>query len=128
MVDDPAELLTGLDQLIENVDGAQGTTMVYAVLNCATGELRYSCAGHLPPLVVDTDGVARYLLDGRNGPLGGFIKRPRETATSVISVDDWLVLYSDGLIERRGESLEAGLDRLATAAHALPEAAVGVAV
>lgn len=120
MVDDPAELLTQLDCLIENVDGAQGTTMVYAVLNCSTGELRYSCAGHLPPLVVNTEGVAHYLLEGRNGPLGGFIKRRRETATSVINVDDWLVLYSDGLIERRGESLDAGLERLAGAANALP--------
>jgi anti-sigma regulatory factor (Ser/Thr protein kinase) len=68
-------------------------------------------------LLVTVDGDATYLDDGRNVPLGGFLTRPRDTATAQVSLQDWLVLYSDGLVERRGESLDVGLDRLLRAAR-----------
>ena len=111
-IDDPAELLTRLDGIVEHIDGAMSATMLYGVLDCDTGTFRYSGAGHLPPLLVTVDGDAVYLDGGRNVPLGGFVTRPRETALAHVSVQDWLVLYSDGLVERRGESLDVGLDRL----------------
>jgi len=115
--DDPAQLLTRLDDIVEHIDGAMSATMLYGVLDCGTGIFRYSGAGHLPPLLVTVDGEAEYLEDGRNVPLGGFVTRPRETASAHVSVQDWLVLYSDGLVERRGESLDVGLDRLLRAAQ-----------
>jgi anti-sigma regulatory factor (Ser/Thr protein kinase) len=111
-IDDPAQLLTRIDDIVEHIDGAMSATMLYGVLDCDTGTFRYSGAGHLPPLLITVDGEATYLEGGRNVPLGGFVTRPRETASAYVSVQDWLVLYSDGLVERRGESLDVGLDRL----------------
>ena len=116
-IDDPADLLTRLDDIVEHIDGAMSATMLYGVLDCDTGEFRYSGAGHLPPLLVTVDGDAVYLDGGRNVPLGGYRTRPRESASARVSVQDWLLLYSDGLIERRGESLDIGLDRLLRAAQ-----------
>jgi anti-sigma regulatory factor (Ser/Thr protein kinase) len=115
--EDPAQLLTRLDDIVEQIDGAVSTTMLYGVLDCDTGEFRYSSAGHLPPLLVTVDGITEYLVGGHSVPLGGIVGRPRETATAQISVQDWIILYSDGLIERRGESLDDGFARLAEAAR-----------
>jgi anti-sigma regulatory factor (Ser/Thr protein kinase)/GAF domain-containing protein len=114
---DPAQMLTRLDDIVEQIDGALSTTMLYGVLECDTGTFHYSCAGHLPPLLVTVDGEARFLEGGRSVPLGGFVTRPRETATACVSVQDWILLYSDGLVERRGESLDDGFDRLVQAAR-----------
>jgi anti-sigma regulatory factor (Ser/Thr protein kinase) len=116
-IPEPADLLTRLDDIVEHIDGAMSATMLYGVLHCDTGEFRYSSAGHLPPLLVATDGDAAYLEGGRNVPLGGFVTRPRETASTRVSLQDWLLLYSDGLVERRGESLGVGLERLRHAAE-----------
>src|SRR5207237_406785 len=118
ITDDPAQLLTRLDDIVEHIDGAVSTTMLYGVLDCDTGEFRYSSAGHLPPLLVTVDGDAWHLDGGRNVPLGGFVTQARETATATVSVQDWIVLYSDGLIERRGESLDDGFARLVESARA----------
>jgi anti-sigma regulatory factor (Ser/Thr protein kinase) len=81
------------------------------------GELRYCCAGHPPPLVVSTDGSTRYLWDGRSGPLGSASFGARRAhALDALAPGDTLVLYTDGLVERRGEDLQDGLARLAEAA------------
>jgi serine phosphatase RsbU (regulator of sigma subunit)/anti-sigma regulatory factor (Ser/Thr protein kinase) len=118
-VRDPAALLNHVDGFIEHIEGAQCATIVYAVLDGRSGRLSYSCAGHLPPLLVSPDGSRQFLLDGRNVPLGGFVVRPRTSAQITMTPDQTLVLYSDGLIERRGESVEVGMERLATAAATL---------
>jgi serine phosphatase RsbU (regulator of sigma subunit) len=117
-IDDPAPpALARLDDIVDHIDGAMSTTMLYGVLDCDTGEFRYSSAGHLPPLVVTVDGDSHYLEGARNVPLGGTSPaRARRHPPSCRS-SDWIVLYSDGLVERRGESLDDGFDRLTSAAR-----------
>ncbi len=68
--DGPAELLRRLDAFVETMGERGMCTVAYAVVDPAGGELRYACAGHPPPLVVSSDGAARYLEDGRSTPLG----------------------------------------------------------
>ena len=111
-IDDPAEILTRLDQFAYTIEGAAGTTVFFGVLDCGRGHLRYSCAGHPPPLLVTAEGP-QLLMDARNGPLAAMVTRRRENAEIVLSADDFLIAYTDGLIERRGESLEVGFARLA---------------
>lgn len=115
LVPDPAELLTRLDSFVEQVDGAALTSLFYAVLDVEAGLLRYACAGHPPPVVGPRQGAA-YFLDGGHGTLLGVdAGTPRTGAVATLAPSDVLVLYTDGLVERRGESLSVGLERLRAA-------------
>jgi len=112
----PARVLQQLDMFVESVPDAAGATLAYAELDPEAGRLVYACAGHPPPLVVPPDGDARYLWDGRSAPLGSILGTERTEAVAQLAEGDTIVLYTDGLIERRGESLDDGLHRLAAEA------------
>jgi serine/threonine-protein kinase RsbW len=113
----PAALLERLDSFVSQLRGGAMTTMAYAELDIATGDLRYACAGHPPPLSISADGKPRFLWGGRSGPLGiDMPSRPEEHDR--LEPGATLVLYTDGLIERKGESLAVGLERLGEAARA----------
>ncbi|MEA2316999.1 MAG: hypothetical protein QOD44_1188 [Solirubrobacteraceae bacterium] len=87
------------------------TTLVYAVVEPDRERLRFVNAGHPPPLLVPVDGPAR-LLQGVTPPLG-VSDLPVHPETAVdFPAGSSLVLYTDGLIERRGEGLDMGLKRL----------------
>jgi anti-sigma regulatory factor (Ser/Thr protein kinase) len=92
--------------------------------------LNWSTAGHPPPLVVH-EGVARYLEDGRRGLLGiGGRGTPGpsdagDPARLQLSPGDLVLTYTDGLIERRGEDLDVGLERLRDAVGRLGHLPVG---
>jgi CheY-like chemotaxis protein/anti-sigma regulatory factor (Ser/Thr protein kinase) len=114
----PGDLLDRLEDFAGSVAGGDLATAVYAVLDPATGELRYAAAGHPPPLLLLPDGTTRFLEDGRSVPLCGFSVRPRPEASLIVPAGARLVLYTDGLVERRYEPLDDGLARLADAARA----------
>jgi serine phosphatase RsbU (regulator of sigma subunit) len=93
------------------------------LLDPATGELSYATAGHPPILVVHAAGGTTYLNGGRGLPLGVARAPARASATTRLAPGDQLVLYTDGLYERRREPPDVGLDRLANLAaeaHGLP--------
>ncbi len=112
----PAEVLEALDRLATQVEGAQLATVVYGVLDPSSGELAYGCAGHLPPLVVLPEGRTWFLEEGRTTPLGVSQESLPVGARTTLPPEARLLLYTDGLVERRSSSLEAGLARLAEAA------------
>lgn len=80
-------------------------------LDAGAGTLRYSRAGHLPPLLVDQRGTASFLTDGAGPPLG-VQAGPRPQTRVGFPELATLVLYTDGLVERRDRGLEAGLHEL----------------
>ncbi|MCZ9342488.1 serine/threonine-protein phosphatase, partial [Streptomyces sp. TRM76130] len=82
-------------------------------------ELKHSSAGHPPPLLTTWEGESRYLEEGSGLLLGMDPAMPRSTACTVLPARSTLLLYTDGLIERRHESLDRGLDRLRRHAAAL---------
>ena len=112
MVGRPGRLLDHLSDIAESVDTAHYATVCVAILDPDTGELRYASAGHPPPLVVHADGSSGFLWRGRSEPLacGGAGERPESLA--MLPDGSSLVLYTDGLVERRGERLDDGLERL----------------
>ncbi|HST66494.1 MAG TPA: SpoIIE family protein phosphatase, partial [Mycobacteriales bacterium] len=122
----PARVLDGLERFAWQIEGARLATVAYAVLDPVGGTLTYACAGHPPPLVVEPDGTARFLDDGRSPLLCALppgSTGPRAEGGTVLEPGARLLLYSDGLVERRRESLNVGLDRLverATAAGSGP--------
>ncbi|HWE34487.1 MAG TPA: SpoIIE family protein phosphatase [Solirubrobacteraceae bacterium] len=95
-------------------------TMVYAILDPSSATLNWASAGHLPPLVRDPSGEVRYLQAG-SVPMG-IEDVPYESLTEPLVRGSSLVLYTDGLIERRGEPIDVGLRRLAEAAADGPDA------
>jgi serine phosphatase RsbU (regulator of sigma subunit) len=114
---DPAATLQGLDAFAATIPGASCATVTCAVVNRSAGTITYSSAGHPPTLVVDAHG-ARWLVGATATPLA--VGSPeRVNATESLAVGDVIVLYSDGLVERRGEPIDDGLERLAAAATAL---------
>lgn len=118
----PARVVDRLSGLAMVLPEAEMTTLAYAVYQPEAGMLRYVCAGHPPPLVLRPGGETSYLEEGRVTPLGvptgggaeGFV---------VLEPGTSLILYTDGLIERPGLTLDEGMLSLAEAVRGLPDAA-----
>jgi len=115
----PGELLERLDRFAAGPSGVDFATACFAVLDPSTGELRYASAGHPPMLLVSPKGETTWLEGGRSQPLYGAVELERPEASVVLEPGSLLLLYSDGLIERRGERLSDGLARLERLAGAL---------
>lgn len=77
--------------------------------------VRWSSAGHLPPMVVRSDGAVDTLTRPNDLPLGLAPSRPRTEHVVELHADDTLVLYTDGLVERRGHNLRDDIADLARA-------------
>jgi PAS domain S-box-containing protein len=116
---DPGQALVALNRHQLQGDDEHLFTIVYAIIDPEQGTIAWANGGHPPPLVRRADGTCHYL-EGNNG-LMGVEDNPYETHDEPIGAGDAVVLYTDGLIERRGESLDVGLERLADAASSGPE-------
>jgi anti-sigma regulatory factor (Ser/Thr protein kinase) len=114
IVDSTPELLQRLDQFAEKIEEARFGTVAAVLFEPDTGVLSYSLAGHPPPLVVDADGQAEFLEGGSGLPLSISDGRTgdRPEGRTVLREGSTLVLYTDGLIERRDDSIDNGLERL----------------
>jgi anti-sigma regulatory factor (Ser/Thr protein kinase) len=112
----PAEALTDLDTFAGRIPGAECATMFCAVIDHAAGTVTYSCAGHPPPILVTAEGEYRLLDQARSLPLGMLPDGwERQQATAALPAGATLMLYTDGLVERRSRPLDAGIDAAAVA-------------
>ena len=110
----PAEALADLDTFASRIPGAECTTVFCAILDPAAGTVTYSCAGHPPPILV-TAGDDYHLLDqARSLPLAMLpADWRRSQATATLPPGATLMLYTDGLVERRNQPLDKGIDAAA---------------
>ncbi|MGI8973239.1 MAG: SpoIIE family protein phosphatase [Gaiella sp.] len=113
----PAEVLEHTNRLVEATESFFAT-LVALDLDLETGELRYSSAGHPPPLLLRSEGAATFLDGGRSVPFGVAADTVFAEDTVTLAPGDRLVVYTDGLVERRGEQLDIGLERLRDAFQA----------
>ena len=112
----PAEALTDLDTFAGRIPGAECATMFCAIIDHAAGTVTYSCAGHPPPILVTAEGEYELLDQARSLPLGMLPDGwERQQATAALPAGATLMLYTDGLVERRGRPLDAGIDAAAVA-------------
>ncbi|MDQ3644103.1 MAG: SpoIIE family protein phosphatase [Actinomycetota bacterium] len=116
----PGAVLGRLDRLVKQLQDDRITTLVYAVIDTDWTQVRFASAGHLPPLLLEPDGSAEFLWEGRSTPLGVRIDGEYEEGTARLAGGSTLVLYTDGLVEVRGEELLVGLERLRDAVRAGP--------
>ncbi|MFE1290238.1 SpoIIE family protein phosphatase [Streptomyces sp. NPDC058751] len=117
----PSRIVERLDEAIRHITDVTMATVILARLEEADDgwwKLSWSNAGHPPPLLISHDGLADYLTDG-HGILLGVGAGPRPDATAPLPPGSTLVLYTDGLIEELGHSLDEGLERLRRHAAAL---------
>jgi PAS domain S-box-containing protein len=109
----PSAALAGLDRFAAHLPGARCTTAFCAVLTADTGELVYSSAGHPPPIMVHADGTSEMLEGGHRLPLTHWRSESRPEARITMPARATLLLYTDGLVERRGSSIDDGIGRAA---------------
>jgi serine phosphatase RsbU (regulator of sigma subunit)/anti-sigma regulatory factor (Ser/Thr protein kinase) len=107
----PQAVIRGVHQIVAQLPMFEMATLTYLVFDPATRRLRFANAGHPPPLVVG-DGASTYLGDGLSPPVGVAVDDQFTEAGEELSFGATLLLYTDGLVERRGMSIRTGLDRL----------------
>ncbi len=111
----PAQVLRSLDRFSALLPGADCTTVFCAVIDPRASTVRYSSAGHPPALLAHLDGTVR-TLDGAVSPaLAVTADCDRTEATAGLTAGSTLVLYTDGLVERRLEVIDAGIQRVCDA-------------
>jgi serine phosphatase RsbU (regulator of sigma subunit) len=102
--DDPATVLSHLDAKIVHFEPDAMATVVYAVTRPPFDEIQISSAGHLPPIVLATDGSTYEAEIPISLPLGVDTAQRRTSGTVRMAAGSSLILYTDGLIERRAKS------------------------
>jgi serine phosphatase RsbU (regulator of sigma subunit)/type II secretory pathway pseudopilin PulG len=125
--DPPATILTKLSKLVNVGATGQLATILCALVDIKAHELTVTSAGHLPPLLI-SDGKGTFIQGAVGVPIGvdtGATYTSTAVATPRAAT---LLAFTDGLVERRGESIDAGLERLqhaATANHSDLDALLG---
>jgi PAS domain S-box-containing protein len=109
----PALAMETLGLYAKTVDGAESTTAVVAFIDWGPRLITYTSAGHPPPALVHPDGRVEFLDKATDPPLNTLLDHEqRPQSVTFFAADSSLVLYTDGLIERRGEDIDVGLRRL----------------
>jgi serine phosphatase RsbU (regulator of sigma subunit) len=125
----PATLMQHLEQMFQMLSISRLVTLVYAVIDPSTEQLQLVNAGHYPPLVVRHDGEVEFAPTEPRRPLG---TDPDTCVPTTFGFGgaDTLLLFTDGLVERRNEHIDDGLDRLLVHAGVLndPDLATGLKV
>ena len=119
---EPCEVVAKLHRLVDHLRVGLSTTLVYLDFDPFTREVRYVSAGHLPILHVPADGPSCFLPGARSTPLGavaGGAAIPQERM--VLAPGDSVLLYTDGLVERRDDGIDSRLEQLRAAVAEAPE-------
>jgi putative methionine-R-sulfoxide reductase with GAF domain len=125
---DPAEVLSRLDRKMQHFEPDALATVLYAIIDPALGQMRVSLAGHFPPLIASPGKPAELGRIGRGLMIGVDPAVPRQVTTVPIPPGALLCFYTDGLIERPGELIDNGLDRLRRVVTAEPPEAACASV
>ena len=110
--DDPAEVLERLDGNVQHFEENVMATVLYAIFEPSLERVSLSSAGHLPPIIAQPGEQSALLNVPIDLPVGVSVGPPRRTTSIDLPDHGLLFLYTDGLVERRGSPLDAGLDAL----------------
>ncbi|HKN93528.1 MAG TPA: SpoIIE family protein phosphatase [Thermoleophilaceae bacterium] len=118
--DRPDHVIERLNLLMHHWQQDRIATLSYLVLDPRNGHVVFATAGHLPPLVLGPDGNASYLEGGEFVPLGVLPFGGYTAGEAVVKPGSTVLLYTDGLVEERGMSIDDGLERLREAIQRAP--------
>lgn len=111
--DAPEEVLAKVGRLVDVASDGRFATVLCGLLDISTGRVRLANAGHLPPIWIE--GHTCRVVETALGPPVGLAPRYASVDLS-LSLGSTLLAFTDGLVERRGEPLSKGIDRLCRAA------------
>jgi GAF domain-containing protein len=114
----PAKLAANLDTMFARLEITQLVTLVYGIADPNSGQFCFVNAGHYPPLLISPDGRPRMVHSTPRLPFGAGGDERSETVID-FQAAHVLLLYTDGLVEHRGEIVDVGMDRLVRAAPRL---------
>jgi PAS domain S-box-containing protein len=119
---EPARVVERLNRLVWS-DSPENhmATLLYLVIDASDGLVRWVNAGHMPPLLVSGEGQPSFLEGGRSVPLGVLPFPSFEEVSASIEPGGTVVLYTDGLIERPGTHIDAGMQLLVEVVGSAPE-------
>jgi PAS domain S-box-containing protein len=109
---EPATLLEQLDSVATFIPDAFCTTVFVAILDTRSETLTYSSAGHVPAVLAAPESQPQLLTDAHSVPLAVQRDDPRQQAAAALAAGSTLLLYTDGLVERRDEPIDAGIARV----------------
>ncbi len=112
----PGEVMTKLADFSSRMH-TRMATVIYATMNLNTWQLRFARAGHPYPLLLRADGSVSFLDEVAGPPLGTVGAYAYEEQSVMLAPGETLVLYTDGLIERRGRPLAEGEEALVEVAR-----------
>lgn len=106
----PARLLGELDSAVALIPGAYCATVFACTIDIDTGEMTYSSAGHVPALLAVSGSTAEMLAAATSVPLGVNKTGRRPEASTSLPPGSTLMVYTDGLVERRESSIDKGIE------------------
>ncbi|WP_434443941.1 PP2C family protein-serine/threonine phosphatase [Lentzea sp. E54] len=110
---DPAQVLNKLDRKASHFEHNTMATVAYAVIDTATHRMTLAVAGHLLPVIAVPGDEARFASAHVGPPIGFDLGTTGRRSTGMdVPPGTLIVLYTDGLVERRGQDLDLGLERL----------------
>jgi anti-sigma regulatory factor (Ser/Thr protein kinase) len=116
----PADALGRLNRLVFDSEPATIATLWYGEYDPETGRLVFTSAGHPAPLLIGPDHATQYVEELRAAPLGALPQTTYPQSSCSVDASTAILLFTDGLVERRGESIDARLERLRSAAEQGP--------
>lgn len=108
----PATVMERLNDFVRQVDPDEMATCVFAVFSPEVSTLLVSNAGHYPPLLIDPDGRSGFLEEAPCPPIGGLEAVTYSETLYHVVPESTVLFFTDGLIERRGQAIEVGLEQL----------------
>jgi PAS domain S-box-containing protein len=117
----PAAAVARLDAVMEDLEQSSMATLVHLALDVSSGRIDYVSAGHPPPLVRDPEGEVSTLEGGGRPPIGIGWQGSAEPGSFTLERGSTLLLYTDGLVERRAAGVGPGLAELRDALASAPD-------
>ena len=110
--DDPATVLTRLDDMVCHFEPEEMATVLYAVFEPGFRRMTLSAAGHPLPLITPPTGEAHLVDALADPPIGSGAVAPRRATQVAVTEGATIYFFTDGVVERRGEHIDVGLERL----------------
>jgi GAF domain-containing protein/anti-sigma regulatory factor (Ser/Thr protein kinase) len=125
----PASVLGSLHELLRSLERREMATLAYMVLDPGALSYTLASAGHPPPVVLAADGAVDLIEEGRGPPLGAVADALYGEVSGALAPGTTVLLYTDGLVERRDMWVDEGIERLtvetAAAAGVAPDELLG---